>query len=213
MGRTKQQIIKKSLPSLVEHSSLDSIISLDPEETPSQHSQSSINRHHTTNHKSSQKHSHHKTNQKILKYIEPPSPTTNSFKQSPSSSAQADRISKLYRIPARKSCILPHGKKLVPKQHALMEIRKYQSSTDLLIKKLPFQRLVKEIAEAHRVGIKFQVNSILALQEAAEAYLVGVFEDSNLCAIHGRRVTIMPKDIHLALRIRYGKDSGLRFVD
>ncbi|KAL3682165.1 hypothetical protein R1sor_000187 [Riccia sorocarpa] len=70
---------------------------------------------------------------------------------------------------------------------ALREIRKYQKSTELLIRKLPFQRLS---------------SAVLALQEAAEAYLVGLFEDTNLCAIHAKRVTIMPKDIQLARRIR-----------
>ena len=81
---------------------------------------------------------------------------------------------------------------------ALREIRKFQKSTDLLIRKLPFQRLVREIAGE----LRFQTQAILALQEAAEAYLVGLFEDTNLCAIHARRVTIMPKDMQLARRIR-----------
>jgi histone H3 len=85
---------------------------------------------------------------------------------------------------------------------ALREIRKYQKSTDLLIRRLPFQRLVREIAEEFKSELRFQSSAILALQEAAEAYLVSVFEDTNLCCIHARRVTIMPKDLQLALRIR-----------
>ena len=85
---------------------------------------------------------------------------------------------------------------------ALREIRKYQKSTELLIRKLPFQRLVKEIACDFKTDLRFQSSAILALQEAAEAYLVGLFEDTNLCAIHAKRVTIMPKDIQLARRIR-----------
>ena len=85
---------------------------------------------------------------------------------------------------------------------ALREIRKYQKSTELLIKKLPFQRLVREIAQDFKIDLKFQSTAILALQEASEAYLVGLFEDTNLCAIHAGRVTIMPKDIQLARRIR-----------
>ena len=86
---------------------------------------------------------------------------------------------------------------------ALREIRKYQKSTELLIRKLPFQRLVREIAQQElKNDIRFQSTAILALQEAAEAYLVGLFEDTNLCAIHANRVTIQPKDIHLARRIR-----------
>ena len=85
---------------------------------------------------------------------------------------------------------------------ALREIRRYQKSTDLLIPKLPFQRLVREIAQDINSDLRFQYSAILALQQVAEAYLVGVFEDSNLCAIHAKRVTVMPKDIQLARRIR-----------
>ena len=85
---------------------------------------------------------------------------------------------------------------------ALREIRRYQKSTDLLIRKLPFQRLVREIAQDFKTDLRFQGSAILALQEASEAYLVGLFEDTNLCAIHAKRVTIMPKDIQLARRIR-----------
>jgi histone H3 len=88
---------------------------------------------------------------------------------------------------------------------ALREIRKYQKSTDLLIRKLPFQRLVREIAQdlsIYRTDLRFQSSAVQALQEAAEAYLVGLFEDTNLSAIHAKRVTIMPKDMMLARRIR-----------
>jgi histone H3 len=85
---------------------------------------------------------------------------------------------------------------------ALREIRRYQKSTELLIRKLPFQRLVREIAQDCKTDIRFQAAALAALQEAAEAYLVGLFEDVNLCAIHAKRVTIMPKDIALARRIR-----------
>ena len=92
---------------------------------------------------------------------------------------------------------------------ALKEIRRYQKSTELLIQKLPFQRLVWEIADDHKVitsplcgKVRFQSLAIKALQEASEAYLVRLFEDTNLCAIHAKRVTIMPKDIQLARRIR-----------
>ena len=85
---------------------------------------------------------------------------------------------------------------------ALREIRKFQKSTDLLIRKLPFQRLVREISQDYKTDLRFQANAIAALQEASEAYLVGLFEDTNLCAIHAKRVTIMPKDIQLARRIR-----------
>jgi histone H3 len=106
---------------------------------------------------------------------------------------------------------------------ALREIRKFQKSTELLLRKvsgtlaflfphgsthhhspfqLPFQRLVREIAQDFKTDLRFQSTAVMALQEAAEAYLIGLFEDTNLCAIHAKRVTIMPKDIHLARRIR-----------
>ena len=79
---------------------------------------------------------------------------------------------------------------------------RYQKSTELLIRKLPFQRLVREIAQDFKTDLRFQSSAVLALQEAAEAYLVGLFEDTNLAAIHAKRVSIMPKDIQLARRIR-----------
>jgi histone H3 len=94
----------------------------------------------------------------------------------------------------------PHRFK--PGTVALREIRKYQKSTELLIRKLPFQRLVREISQEFKTDLRFQSSAILAMQEATEAYLVGLFEDTNLCAIHAKRVTIMPKDIQLAKRIR-----------
>jgi len=90
---------------------------------------------------------------------------------------------------------------------ALREIRRYQKSTDLLVRRLPVQRLVREIAQGFKEELRFQSSSVLALQEAAEAYHVGVFEDTNLCAIHAKRVTIMPKDIQLSRRIR-GEKTG-----
>ena len=85
---------------------------------------------------------------------------------------------------------------------ALREIRRYQKSTDLLIQKLPFQRLVREIAQEIKSDLRFQTNAVMALQEASEAYLVNLFEDTNLCAIHAKRVTIQAKDMQLARRIR-----------
>lgn len=85
---------------------------------------------------------------------------------------------------------------------ALREIRRYQKGTELLIRKLPFQRLVKEVAQQFITDLRFQSTAVLALQEAAEAYLVGLFEDTNMCAIHAKRVTIQPRDMQLARRIR-----------
>ena len=85
---------------------------------------------------------------------------------------------------------------------ALREIRHYRKTTELLIRKLPFQRLVREVCADFRDDLRLQSSALLALQEAAEAYLVGLFEDTNLLAIHAKRVTIMPKDMQLARRIR-----------
>jgi histone H3 len=85
---------------------------------------------------------------------------------------------------------------------ALREIRKYQRSTELLIRKGPFQRLVREVARDFKDDLRFQSTALAALQEASEAFLVGLFEDTNLCAIHAKRVTIMPKDMSLARRLR-----------
>ena len=93
-----------------------------------------------------------------------------------------------------------------PGTKALMEIRRYQRSTDTLIRKLPFQRLVKEIAHSDFCTpasghlVRFQSTAIQALQEGAEAFLVAMFEDANLLAIHAKRVTVMPKDLALARR-------------
>ena len=99
------------------------------------------------------------------------------------------------------------GRRIKPHRYragtvALKDIRHYQGSTALLIRKLPFQRVVREIAQDIKTDLRFQSAAILCLQEATEAYLVGLLEDANLCAIHTRRVTIMPKDIQLARRIR-----------
>jgi histone H3 len=111
----------------------------------------------------------------------------------------------------------PHRYK--PGTVALREIRRYQKSTELLIRKLPFQRLVREIAQDFKSDLRFQSSAIGALQESVEAYLVSLFEDTNLCAIHAKRVTIqsvrisfhphmftlltiLKKDIQLARRLR-----------
>ena len=94
----------------------------------------------------------------------------------------------------------PHRYK--PGTVALREIRRFQKSTELLIRKLPFQRLVREIAQDFKTDLRFQSSAIGALQESVEAYLVSLFEDTNLAAIHAKRVTIQKKDIKLARRLR-----------
>mgnify|MGYP000562236925 CR=1 FL=1 len=94
---------------------------------------------------------------------------------------------------------------------ALWEIRKYQKSTELLICKIPFKRHDREISQGiDATDMRYQSSAILALQEASEAYVIGLFEDTNLCAIHAKRVTIMPKDIQLARRLR-GETTNLGF--
>jgi len=93
-----------------------------------------------------------------------------------------------------------------PGTRALLEIRQYQRTGDLLLRKLPFSRLVREITLEQftmpGMEFRFQATALLALQEATEAYIVEVFEDANLCAIHAKRVTVMKKDILLPRRIR-----------
>ncbi|EPY53774.1 centromere-specific histone H3 CENP-A [Schizosaccharomyces cryophilus OY26] len=102
----------------------------------------------------------------------------------------------------------PRKKRYRPGTMALREIRKYQRTTDLLIQRLPFSRIVREISSefvanfSTDVGLRWQSTALQCLQEAAEAFLVHLFEDTNLCAIHAKRVTIMQRDMQLARRIR-----------
>ena len=126
--------------------------------------------------------------------------TTNDNKETKASRKQLASKAARKSAPAAGGVKKPHRYR--PGTVALREIRRYQKSTELLIRKLPFQRLVREIAQDFKTDLRFQGSAVLALQEAAEAYLVGLFEDTNLCAIHAKRVTIMPKDIQLARRIR-----------
>lgn len=112
--------------------------------------------------------------------------------------------------------------KFRPGTVALRDIKKYQKSTELLIRRLPFQRIIREVAanfvrsranlSPHAMlpkshlpaddNLRFQASAVQAIQEATEAYIVNLFQETNLCAIHAHRVTIMPKDIQLARRIR-----------
>jgi len=94
-----------------------------------------------------------------------------------------------------------------PGELALQQIRKFQQSTNLVLRKLPFRRLAKEISEDFRPGTRWSVDAMEGLQEATEAFLVRILADSNLCAIHAKRVTIMPRDMHLAVRIGGGNGS------
>ena len=84
---------------------------------------------------------------------------------------------------------------------ALRDIKKYQETTDLLIKGLPFQRLVRDIAMQYNTELKFQRAAIEALQEGCEAFLVKLFGLTNILASHAKRITILRKDIQLAIYI------------
>ena len=116
-----------------------------------------------------------------------------------------------------RSSIVPKGKKSEPKKLtkgstkptkfrpgtvALRDIKRYRKGTEMLIRKLPFQRLVREIAQTSKDGVRFAASAVLAMQEATEAHLVNLFADTCLCAIHGGRVTIQPRDLQLARRLR-----------
>lgn len=119
----------------------------------------------------------------------------------PQKAAAAIKRPRSAMIPAAHGGIKkPHRFK--PGTVALREIRKYQKGGELLIRRLPFQRLVREIAQDFKTDLRFQAVAVEALQEAAEAYLVALFEDTNWCAIHAKRVTIQPKDMLLARRLR-----------
>lgn len=89
-----------------------------------------------------------------------------------------------------------------PGSLALREIRKYQKSTDTLIPKATFSRLTRQLTLEIKPGHRWTKTAVDALQQAAEAFVVGVLEEANLCAIHGKRVTIMDRDIALTLRLR-----------
>ncbi|KAK9682227.1 hypothetical protein RND81_10G059600 [Saponaria officinalis] len=105
----------------------------------------------------------------------------------------------------RKQLATKAARKSAPATGGVKKLHRFRPGTVALReirKKFSFQRLVREIAQDFKTDLRFQSSAVAALQEAAEAYLVGLFEDTNLCAIHAKRVTIMPKDIQLARRIR-----------
>ncbi|XP_032814616.1 histone H3-like centromeric protein A isoform X1 [Petromyzon marinus] len=136
--------------------------------------------------------------------------------ESPERRVRASPSSSVARRPAREHSPTKRKHRFRPGSRALLEIRKYQKSTDLLLRKLPFSRLVR-YASTNGMGsiwvreltshltvhpLNWQSVALLALQEATEAFLVKLFEDSNLCTIHGKRVTLFPRDMQLARRIR-----------
>jgi len=111
-------------------------------------------------------------------------------------------VTPLKTAPARKPVF--EKRRFKPGMRALKEIRQFQKGSELLLRKLPFARLVREICEyATSLTLRFQPAALEALQEAAEAYLIALMESANLCAIHAKRVTIMPKDIQLARRLQF----------
>ncbi|GIL50367.1 hypothetical protein Vafri_6593 [Volvox africanus] len=120
--------------------------------------------------------------------------------------ARAQRASREGNVQARAvDPPQPHKKphRYRPGTVALREIRKYQKTTGLLIRKLPFARLVREISNRMLTDpFRWTVEAMMAIQEASEDMLIHLLEDCNLCAIHAKRVTIMPKDMQLARRIR-----------
>jgi histone H3 len=120
-------------------------------------------------------------------------------------SGSAKRTSARHAVgnPPAPSARKPHRYR--PGTVALREIKRYQKSFELLIPALPFARNVKELTMLFsQVVSRWTAEALVALQEAAEDYLVHLFEDTNLCAIHAKRVTIMPRDFHLARRLRGG---------
>mmetsp|Transcript_33391 Transcript_33391/g.77042 ORF Transcript_33391/g.77042 Transcript_33391/m.77042 type:complete len:170 (-) Transcript_33391:234-743(-) len=129
----------------------------------------------------------------------------SSRSRSPASSASSRSPPSLppVRPPASAYVSAPPRRRFRPGTKAIREIRQYQKSTDLLLRKLPFSRIVREIQLGlTRTDFRWQGTALMALQEAAEAHLVSIFEDTNLCCIHAKRVTIFPKDMWLARRIR-----------
>ena len=116
------------------------------------------------------------------------------------SAVRAGQMAPRNRTPVTGGVKKPHRYR--PGTVALREIHQYQKSTELLCRKLPVSHLIREIAQDFKTDLHFQASAIGALHEAFEDYLVKLFEDTNLCAIHARRVTIMPKDMQLARRIR-----------
>jgi histone H3 len=85
---------------------------------------------------------------------------------------------------------------------ALRQIRKYQRGTELLLRKAPFQRLLREVAQSQKEGLRWSASAVAAVQEATESYIISLLSDANLCALHTRRVTAMPRDLQLARRLR-----------
>jgi len=126
-------------------------------------------------------------------------------KQTVSKSAKATKKAVVAKKASKKTSASAGVKRVHrfrPGTVALRQIRKLQKGTELLVQKAPFQRLVREIATKHKDGLRFAASALAALQESTEAYVISVLSDSNLCALHAKRVTAMPSDLALARRLR-----------
>ncbi|EKD15130.1 putative H3 histone [Drepanopeziza brunnea f. sp. 'multigermtubi' MB_m1] len=145
--------------------------------------------------------------------------STNSFQNNsfaaaePSSASTSNRIKKAFAQKAPKGSLTVPGPIIATKtatrtmpysdtDEEEQGDNEENSSTELLIKKTPFQRLVREITYDFKQNFKFQSGALKCLQEASEAFLVREFEITNLCAIHAKRVTIQNKDIALVRKLR-----------
>lgn len=93
-------------------------------------------------------------------------------------------------------------KRVKSRNRTIKEIKKFQRGTELLIPKLPFRRIVREIAQTYNPSIRFTDSALIGLQEACESYIIGSIEDGILCTIHAKRITLMKKDIKLAQKIK-----------
>lgn len=137
----------------------------------------------------------------VAKQHASPSLDKSRKKQAPPASANAKKSSGIATSPSHTPGVRkPH--RFRPGTVALMEIRRYQRGTNLLMRKLPFQRLVREIAQSFRDDLRFRASAVVALQEAAEAYVISLFEDTVLVSLQAKRVTIFSKDMALARRLR-----------
>ncbi|XP_068650989.1 uncharacterized protein [Aristolochia californica] len=130
-------------------------------------------------------------------------PTRNSGPRSQEASSSATARSATIRSgKAHAPAGASKPRRFRPGTVALREIRKYQKSGDLLVPHAPFVRIVREINfSISQTVTRWTAEALLALQEAAEAHLINLFEDSMLCAIHAKRVTLMRKDFELARRL------------
>jgi histone H3 len=123
--------------------------------------------------------------------------TKQTAKSAPKAKKLGAKKAKQPKVPGAKK-----SRRFRPGTVALREIRSFQKTSGLLIRRAPFQRMVREVAQVAKAGLRWQSAALAAMQEATESYVIGLLSDSNLCALHARRVTVMPRDIHLARRLR-----------